>query len=309
MVLVPGGQYNMGSNSVHSYPNEQPVHRVQVDSFYMDQYEVTNYEFSRFIRETGYVTTAERPIDWEIMKQQLPAGSIKPPDSLLYPGSLIFRSTDYPVALSDASSWWKWEAGANWKKPDGGQSTIIGKMDHPVVHVSWEDANAYAKWSGKRLPTEAEWEWAARGGDRNATYPWGHESINSRPLLANYWQGHFPYINTRDDGYYYTASVGSFPPNDFGLYDMAGNVWEWCSDYYHEDTYSIDSTRGLSVNPKGPESSYDSSEPHAVKRVIRGGSFLCNDSYCSGYRVSRRMASSEDTGLRHTGFRCVRDAK
>jgi len=309
MALIPGGQYKMGSNSINSYANEQPVHIVQVDSFYMDYYEVTNFEFSQFITETGYVTMAERAIDWSKMKLQLPPETKKPPDSLLSPGSLIFRSTDYPVSLSDESRWWKWEIGANWKYPDGKQSSIENKMDHPVVHVSWEDANAFAKWSGKRLPTEAEWEWAAMGGNENYIYPWGNESINSKPMRANFWQGHFPYVNTRDDGYYYTASVGSFPPNNYGLHDMAGNVWEWCSDYYHEDSYSIDSSKGICIDPKGPENSYDPREPLIVKRVIRGGSFLCNDSYCSGYRVSRRMAASEDTGLRHTGFRCVKDIK
>ncbi len=309
MVLIAGGKYFMGSNKPEAYANEQPVHEVFVDSFYMDAYEVTNHQFQQFVNETGYVTTAEELIIWDEMRKQLPTHIPKPPDSLLEPGSLVFQASTKPIPLNDESIWWKWVRGASWKHPNGQNSSIENIMDHPVVHVSWDDAVAYAKWAGKRLPTEAEWEWAARGMKTNALYPWGNESINIEPMKANFWQGHFPYLNTKRDGYSMTAPVGSFKPNEYGLYDMAGNVWEWCSDYYNINSYTVDANSGFCKNPKGPERSYDPTEPFAVKKVLRGGSFLCNDSYCSGYRVSRRMSSSKDTGLSHTGFRCVKDIK
>ena len=307
MVLIPGGKYFMGSSGQEAYSNEMPIHEVQIDSFYIDIHEVTNLEFSNFIKETGYITTAEKIIDWEEMKNQLPPSTSKPPDSLLAPGSLVFRKSKIPIPLNDESQWWKWERGSSWKAPQGKESSIENIMNHPVVHVSWEDATAYAEWAGKRLPTEAEWEWAARGSKKNVLYPWGNESINKEPMRANFWQGQFPYLNTKQDGYSATSPVGSFPPNDYGLYDMSGNVWEWCSDYYHVNSYSMDKSKGISINPKGPKTSYDPREPFAKKRVLRGGSFLCNDSYCSGYRVTRRMSVSEDTGLSHTGFRCAKD--
>ena len=307
MVLIPGGQYLMGSDGDKAYENEKPVHPVRVDSFYMDIHEVTNYEFLKFIDETAYVTTAERMINWETMKSQLPPNTKKPPDSLLEPGSLIFVPSKYPVPLNDESRWWKWGKGISWKNPDKVNGSIKGIMNHPVVHISWDDAVAYANWTGKRLPTEAEWEFAARGGINKSMYPWGNESINESPMRANFWQGQFPYSNTNQDGYSSTAPVGSFSPNGYGLYDMAGNVWEWCSDYYNENSYILDKNKGICVNPKGPQASYEAREPYAKKRVLRGGSFLCNDIYCSGYRVSRRMGVTADTGLSHTGFRCVKD--
>ena len=307
MVLIPGGKYLMGSDKPGAYLNEKPVHQVIISPFFMDKYEVTNQQFLQFVNETGYVTTAEKQINWQDMVSSLPPNTPKPPDSLLKPGSLVFNKSEYPIPIDDESKWWIWETGASWKYPFGESSSIKDILDHPVVHISWDDANAYAQWAGKRLPTEAEWEWAARGNKKNATYPWGNESINKEPFKANFWQGHFPYHNTKQDGYYFTAPVGSFPSNDYGLFDMAGNVWEWCSDFYQFNSYSLDKRKGICKNPKGPTTSYDPSEPYAVKKVIRGGSFLCNDSYCSGYRVSRRMSSSKDTGLSHTGFRCVKD--
>ena len=307
MVLIPGGKYLMGSDKSGAYLNEKPVHQVIISPFFMDKYEVTNQQFLQFVNETGYVTTAEKQINWPDMVSYLPPNTPKPPDSLLKPGSLVFNKSEYPIPTDDESKWWIWKTGASWKYPFGENSSIKDILDHPVVHISWDDADAYAQWAGKRLPTEAEWEWAARGNKKNATYPWGNESINKEPFKANFWQGHFPYHNTKQDGYYFTAPVGSFPSNDYGLFDMAGNVWEWCSDFYQFNSYSLDKEKGICKNPKGPKTSYDPSEPYAVKKVIRGGSFLCNDSYCSGYRVSRRMSSSKDTGLSHTGFRCVKD--
>ncbi len=309
MVLIPGGEYFMGSDKSESYTNEKPVHRVVVSSFFMDKYEVTNQQFLQFVNETGYTTTAEKKINWDEMMSQLRPGTSRPPDSLLEPGSLIFKASSYPIPLNDESSWWEWEKGASWKHPSGKNSSINEIMDHPVVHISWDDAVAYAQWAGKRLPTEAEWEWAARGKKTDAIYPWGNESINETPMKANFWQGHFPYKNTKQDGYHLTAPVGSFISNEYGLFDMSGNVWEWCSDFYHINSYSYDKEKGICINPKGPKTSYDPSEPFAIKKILRGGSFLCNDSYCSGYRVSRRMSSSKDTGLMHTGFRCVKDIR
>jgi len=307
MILIPGGEFLMGSENIEAYANEQPVHTVIVDSFFMDQYEVTNYDFLQFIRQTGYVTTAERRIVWDDMKKNLAPNTPKPAENLLEPGSLVFENMKYQTPLNDESKWWNWVVGASWKSPEGNNSTNIDRMDHPVVHISWDDAVAFAKWAKKRLPTEAEWEWAARGMKENSIYPWGDESINKGSMKANFWQGHFPYVNTNQDGYSTTSPVGSFEPNDFGLYDMAGNVWEWCSDNYNINSYAEDLKNKNIKNPKGSKHSYDPLEPYADKKVLRGGSFLCNDSYCSGYRVSRRMSSSKDTGLNHTGFRCVKD--
>jgi len=309
MVLIPGGKYFMGSSGPEDYSNERPVHKMVVDSFFMDKYEVTNYQFLEFVNQTGYITTAEKIISWDDMKKQLPTNISKLPDSLLEPGSLVFEASKYPIPLNDESRWWKWKKGASWKKPFGNNSSIKNIMDHPVVHISWDDAVAYSEWVGKRLPTEAEWEWAASGGIRDALYPWGNESINKEPMKANFWQGHFPYLNIKKDGFNFTAPIGSYLPNEYGLFDMAGNVWEWCFDYYNEKSYFLDRNEEICINPKGPDKPFDSNEPFAIKRVLRGGSFLCNDSYCSGYRVTRRMSSSQDTGLSHTGFRCVKDSK
>ena len=307
MILIPGGRYFMGSDAELAYDNEKPVHEVSIDSFYMDVSEVTNFQFSAFVQETGYITTAERVINWDKIKVQLPPDTERPSDSLLMPGSLVFQSIEYDNPLEDDLSWWRWKPGASWRSPYGENTSIKDFMSHPVVHISWDDAVAYANWAEKRLPTEAEWEWAARGGRSNAIYPWGNESINKSPMKANFWQGHFPYTNTKKDGFINTSPVGSYPPNDYGLYDMSGNVWEWCSDYYNDSTYNLDKIKGIAINPKGAENPYDEQEPLTEKRIMRGGSFLCNDSYCSGYRVSRRMSASYDTGLSHTGFRCVKD--
>jgi len=306
MVLIPGGIYDRGGNSYQSSPNEFPVHKVKVDSFYMDVHEVTNQQFYDFVKATGYITTAEKPINWNELKKQLPLNTPKPSKDFLLPGSLVFSKTKGPVSLLDESQWWDWVQGANWKNPLGPNSNIKNKMNHPVVHISWYDALAYAKWAEKRLPTEAEWEYAARGGNQNPIYPWGNDLIENSSKKANFWQGNFPYKNSMEDGFENSSPVKTFKPNNFGLYDLGGNVWEWCNDLYNENTYKFDSINKLCKNPKGPKTSYDSNEPLGIKRVIRGGSFLCNDSYCTGYRVSRRMSTSEDTGLNHTGFRCVK---
>lgn len=306
MVLIPSGTFTMGGRSDQAYADEFPQHQVKVSSFLMDETEVTNAQFKAFVDATGYVTTAERAVDWEELKKQLPSGTPKPADSLLAGGSLIFEKTNKPVELNDVSQWWVWTIGANWRQPEGPNSGIEEKMNHPVVHVSWEDANAYAKWAGKRLPTEAEWEWASMGGLENAKYPWGNEPVESAYEKANFWQGVFPFQNHKLDGFDASAPVKSFPPNGYGLYDMAGNVWEWCIDKYDVRSYTVKANSGLVENPSGSEEYYDPREPHTPKHVIRGGSFLCNDSYCSGYRTSRRMSSSRDSGFNHTGFRCAR---
>ena len=252
-------------------------------SFWMDAHEVTNAQFMKFVDATGYVTTAERKPDWEELKKQMPPGTPKPHDSLLVAASLVFHSPKQVNGLSDPGQWWRWEKGASWKHPQGAGSNIEGKDDYPVVQVSWDDCMAYAKWAGKRLPTEAEWEFASRGGQSDKPYPWGDEEIEQGKPKANTWHGRFPVSNTSWDGFYGLAPVKQFKSNGYGLYDMAGNVWEWCSDWY--------------------TSGHGGAEP--FEKVVRGGSFMCNDSYCEGYKVTTRMKSSRDTGLENTGFRCV----
>lgn len=305
MILIPSGLLHMGGDNAQADQNEYPKHDVDIKSFWMDETEVTNRQYKAFVDATSYVTVAERPIDWEEMKKQLPPDTPKPADSLLAPGALVFAPTSGPVPLDNPQIWWKWVLGADWKHPLGPESTIDNIMDHPVVHIAWEDADAYCKWAGKRLPTEAEWEWAARGGKENVIYPWGDNELSE--AKANFYQGVFPFQNTEKDGYIGTAPVKSFTPNGYGLYDMAGNVWEWCQDWYDVSYYS--KSQAEQANTTGPEKAFNPMMPFQEEKVIRGGSFLCNEDYCSGYRNSRRMGSTIDTGLNHTGFRCVKDVK
>lgn len=305
MMLIPGGVFDMGADNEQASPDEYPKHKVQVAAFYMDETEVTNAQFKKFVDATGYITTAEKSPDWEELKKTVPPGTPKPPDSVLVAASLVFRSSNGPVDLNDFNQWWSWVNGASWKHPQGPGSSINGKENYPVVQVSWDDAMAYCKWTGKRLPTEAEWEFAARGGLINNIYPWGNEHVNTGKPKANSWEGKFPYLNEKKDGYITSAPVRSFAANGYGLFDMAGNVWEWCNDLYNYDYYKQLQGK-TTVNPQGPVTSFDPQEPYTEKRSLRGGSFLCNDAYCSGYRSARRMKSSHDTGLEHTGFRCVR---
>ncbi len=305
MVQIPAGTLSMGGDNQQADPNEFPKHPVAIASFWMDETEVTNAQFAQFVEATGYKTVAERPLDWETMKQSLPPDTPKPPDSILQPGALVFFPTAQPVPLDNPGLWWRWVKGANWRNPEGPGSGIADKMNHPVVQVAWEDAAAYAKWAGKRLPTEAEWEWAARGGLPAAVYPWGDGGIDEGPPKANFWQGLFPYQNQRTDGYFTTAPAKSFPPNSYGLYDMPGNVWEWCADWFDVNFYQ--KSTASKPNTAGPAIAFNPSMPYQQEKVIRGGSFLCNDGYCSGYRNARRMGSTADTGLNHTGFRCAKD--
>ena len=308
LVWIPKGTFMQGavSHDKMAMQHEKPQHQVTVDGFFMDITEVANAQFSEFVNETGYVTVAEREIDWGEMKKQLPEGTPKPPDSIMQPGSLVFKKTKDPVPnLYDFSQWWKWKIGANWRHPNGPESDIIGKENHPVVHMTYTDAQAYCKWAGRRLPTEAEWEYAARGGKENTIFFWGdtHDVLFQN---ANSWEGEFPVNNTLEDGFERTAPVKSYPPNAFGLYDMAGNVWEMTSDYYNVNYYSeLASKNEASINPKGANNTYNPNNPYSQERVIKGGSFLCSDSYCASYRVSSRMGNDNDSSTEHIGFRTV----
>lgn len=307
MVAIPAGSFTMGGRSDQAYKDELPNHEVTVSGFYMDIHEVTNKQFEKFTAETGYITVAERNVDWEELKTQLPSGTPRLADSLLQAGSLIFRKTSGPVNLKGYEQWWEWKIGANWKNPQGPSSDIESKENHPVIHMAREDAMAYAKWAGKRLPTEAEWEWAASGG-KQVVYPWGNEPSSSSYDKANFWQGLFPFQNDKKDGHYLTAPVKSYTVNPYGLHDMAGNVWEWCSDRYSSEIYNQANKNSASINPQGPSKSYNPSNPYGSESyVIRGGSYLCNDVYCSGYRVSRRMGADANSSTGHIGFRCVKD--
>jgi formylglycine-generating enzyme required for sulfatase activity len=300
MARIPGATFRMGSDE--HYPEEGPAHDVAVGEFWIDRFQVTNRQFSDFVEETGYVTVAERPLD----PAEFPGA---PPENLV-PGSLVFTMTSGPVDLRHLSQWWTWTPGASWEHPEGPASAIDGRGEEPVVHVAYEDAEAYASWAGKTLPSEAEWELAARGGLDGATYVWGDRPEQPGERLANYWHGDFPWRS--DDGYGVRHPVGSYPANAYGLHDMAGNAWEWTSDWYSERQPSSDDPCCVPVDSRGPglEESFDPAQPQfrIPRKVIKGGSYLCADTYCLRYRPAARRPQMIDTGMSHVGFRCVREA-
>jgi sulfatase modifying factor 1 len=300
MVWIPGGEFSMGCEDP-AMRDARPFHRVALDGFWMDQTEVTNEEFGRFVKATGYVTVAERQLN----PKDFPGA---PPENLVS-GSVVFTPPDKKVPLDDHFVWWRYVPGASWRHPNGPGSDLKGKERNPVVHIAFEDAGAYAKWAGKRLPTEAEFEFAARGGLDRKRFVWGDEFKPGGKFQANTFQGHFPDTNTGEDGFIGTAPVGTFTPNGFGLFDMAGNVWEWTSDWYRPDYYqALAATRQVARNPQGPADSLDPAEPGVAKRVQKGGSFLCTDEYCARYMPGARGKGEPDTGTNHLGFRCVRSA-
>ncbi|HBO77182.1 formylglycine-generating enzyme family protein [Cupriavidus metallidurans] len=316
MVHIPGGEFLMGSDHKMSQANERPAHKVQVKAFWMDQHHVTNAEFRKFVEATGYLTTAERKPDWETLRVQLPAGTPRPPDSAMVAGGMVFVGTNSPVPLREYWRWWRFVPGADWRHPTGPGSSIEGKDNHPVVQVSYEDAQAYAKWAGKRLPTEAEWEFAARGGLEQATYAWGDKFAPDGRQMANVWQGQqvqpFPVVSAKAGGAAGTSAIGTFPANGYGLYDMTGNAWQWVADWYRADQFRREATvAAVLQNPTGPTDSWDPTEPgvpvSAPKRVTRGGSFLCNEDFCLSYRPSARRGTDPYTSMSHLGFRLVMD--
>ena len=301
MIWIPGGTFWMGCENC-GMPDALPAHPVTVDGFWMDRAPVTNAQFEEFVRETRYVTVAERPLD--------PRDFPSVPKDKLIPGSAVFQATASAVPLDNPLQWWRFTPGASWKHPAGSGSTSTDRADHPVVHVAFEDVLAYAAWAGKRLPTEAEFELAARGGLDRQKYSWGNELHPDGKQVANTWQGHFPARDRGDDGFTGTSPVTAFPPNGFGLYDMGGNVWQWCADWYRPDTYaSRAQSAANSVNPAGPADSYDPAEPGAAKRVVRGGSYLCTDQYCARYLVGSRGKAEISSGASNLGFRLVRSVR
>jgi len=317
MAWVPGGVFLMGSDHPLAQANERPAHAVRVKGFWMDATHVTNDQFAAFVRQTGYVTTAERKPDWDTIRVQLPPGTPRPPDAVLVPGAMVFVGTDRPVRLDDYSQWWRYVPGASWRHPQGPGSSIDGKGNHPVVQVSHEDALAYARWAGKRLPTEAEWEFAARGGLEQATYVWGNERMPEGQRLANYWDTRerpFPVVSAKAGGAMGTQPVKTFPANGYGLYDMTGNAWQWVADWYRADTFAQQARAAGGAtpdNPAGPRDSFDPDDrgapANAPRKVIRGGSFLCNQDYCLSYRPSARRGSDPYSPMSHVGFRLVQD--
>jgi len=309
MAWIPPGQFVMGTDAPDVPANERPAHLVAVNGFWLDVHDVTNAQYREFADATGYVTIAERPVDWEELKQQVPPGTPRPPDEMLQPGSLVFTPPDHEVDLRDMGNWWTWTTGASWRHPSGPTSSIDGKDDYPVVQVAWDDAVAYAKWAGKRLPTEAEWEYAARGGTgRHDRFAWGDEFQPAGRPMANTWTGTFPVKDTAQDGYARPSPWKAFPPNGYGLYDMAGNVWQWTADLYRADAHVLGAAQGPHCSP--PATSWDPTRdvPSSPTRVTKGGSFLCHVSYCESYRPTARRGTPIDTGSEHVGFRCARDA-
>jgi formylglycine-generating enzyme required for sulfatase activity len=294
MVWIPAGTFQMGSNDA-AFPDSQPLHKVTLDGYWMDEHEVTNAEFAQFVQATGYVTVAERQLN--------PADFPGVPVENVVPGSGVFTPPTQAVSLDNPLQWWRYVPGANWRQPQGPSSSVQGQLNKPVVQVSYEDAAAYAQWAGKRLPTEAEWEYAAQGGRGQQKYYWGNELKPGGKWMANIYQGSFPDKNTGEDGFVGLAPVKSYRANGYGLYDMDGNVWEWCSDYYRPDYYRMSPAK----NPTGPTDSYDPDEPGAVKRVQRGGSFLCSDQYCVRYKPGSRGKGEYTSASDNLGFRCVKN--
>ena len=319
MVWIPGGEFLMGSDHKKAQANERPVHKVKVNGFWMDSTHVTNDQFAQFVKETNYRTTAQQIPDWDTIKVQLPPGIPKPPASVFVPGAMVFIGTKDKVRLEDYSQWWAYVPGANWQHPTGPKSNIEGKGKHPVVQVSYEDVMAYAKWAGKRMPTEAEWEFAARGGLNQATYAWGDQLEQQGNIPANIWdvkKQAFPVISPKAGGAIGTSAVGTFPQNGYGLFDMTGNAWQWVADWYRTDYFAMQAKEygdKVILNPQGPDQSFDPVDPgvppNAPKRVIRGGSFLCNEDYCQSYRPSARRGSDPYSPMSHLGFRLVKDAQ
>lgn len=306
MAWIPGGVFTMGTNEHDAYAAEKPAVQVEVKGFWMDTHEVTNAEYALFVKSTGYITVAERKPEWEELKKQLPPGTPKPDESILVPGSMVFTPPPYPVPTDDISLWWSWVNGANWKNPTGPESSLEGKENHPVVHIAFEDAEAYAKWAGKRLPTEFEWEFAARGGAEGKRFAWGDELTPNGQYLANTFQGVFPHQNEGKDGFLGSSPVGNFAPNPFGLYDMIGNVWELTSDWYDALKYARIAGQAPKLDA-GMNPCYNPDNPYAMERVIKGGSFLCAANYCVNYRPSARQGTSYDSGTSNVGFRLVKD--
>lgn len=308
MVWIEGGRFSQGAvaQDKMAMSHESPNFQVALDGFFIDVTEVTNAQFTKFVQESNYITVAERELDWEEIKKQLPEGTPKPHDSIMQPGSLTFKKAISSVPnLYDFSQWWSWTIGANWKQPKGPGSSIKGLDNHPVVHIAYEDALAYCQWAGRRLPTEAEWELAARGKNKNTIFTWGDDP-NELAKKVNSWEGEFPVTNLKTDGFEARANVKSYPPNNNGLYDMAGNVWEWTSDWYNTNYYKEVAAQGSELyNPQGASSAFNERDPYAKEKVMKGGSFLCNASYCASYRISARMATSLDSSLEHLGFRTV----
>ncbi|MBC3846729.1 formylglycine-generating enzyme family protein [Winogradskyella echinorum] len=311
MVWVNGKTFLQGAKANDKFVmmREKPAHQVSVDGFFIDITEVTNKQFKAFVDATSYITVAERPIDWEEMKKELPAGTQKPHDSILQPGSLIFnKNVDAVVNMANYSQWWTWKIGANWKHPEGPESSIEGKDNFPVVHIALEDALAYCKWANRRLPTEAEWESAAQGTAADNIYTWGNE-----PSIlddnANTWQGTFPIKNESVDGFELIAPAKSYPPNSIGVYDMIGNVWELTSDLFNVNYYQEIDNSEILINPKGAKKAFSPDNPYQKEIIIKGGSFLCHASYCASFRISARMGMSLDSGSDHTGFRTIATPK
>jgi len=304
LVFIEGGSFLMGSD--RHYPEEAPQHSVEVGSFFIDPTPVTNRQFAEFVKATGYVTVAERPLN--------PADYPGAAPEMLAPGALVFHRTTGPVNLRDIRNWWRWVPGANWRRPEGRGSSLANRQTHPVVQVAYEDAEAYARWCGKELPTEAEWEFAARGGLEGAEFAWGNELSPGGRTMANIWQGEFPWQNLRADGLERTSPVGSFPANGYGLHDMAGNVWQWTTDWFSQ-RHPVDAAAPCCgpetprTNPRGGsvEASYDPAQPQVriPRKVVKGGSFLCAANYCRRYRPAARHAQMIDSGMSHIGFRCV----